>query len=285
MIVNESSNTKKVAEKRRFHGLAGVKNVTKLAAKKFNRIFEKAKSKLTKSTTKEVANVSIVSTSTQFTDVDFYDEEVNEFEEVNFKNTSNYLSCDTLPMDNWNDGFINYQNTLNDSGYSKVPDLSFHSDTSSFSSNSMSRIFAESIADLNMICERNQKEITIEKPNREKKIIRKGTPYKLKMPYRLTLYDDSPPEMTPSHTIQVDENEDEDENQCNDALNKSNKRINDKENEPRSKCDLKRRFSQKLKESFVKRIYQNVWIDDNHENTLNQSFTTKFSLQFLNFFL
>lgn len=270
IISNKTDDRKTTGGKKRFHGLVSVKNATKCAAKKINSILVKAKSKIMKSqATKELTNVSILSTSTTLTDVDLYDddEEVNdfadvhEFDRMNFNTVSRFSSCDTLLLadnqytEQQQQQQQQKQYTLTDS---RDPNSSFQSETSSTNSSLIHQIFAESIADLNIICARNEKAITI--PKKEKKLFRKGTPYKLKMPPRLTLYDDDwrnlsqdNGEIHPNQIVSI-------EDQCNSSLNSTNYGIlQDVDDNFGSKCDrtLHIDYSSRIQESFAKRIARN----------------------------
>lgn len=270
IISNKTDDRKTTGGKKRFHGLVSVKNATKCAAKKINSILVKAKSKIMKSqATKELTNVSILSSSTTLTDVDLYDDDeevndfadVNEFDRMNFNVVSRFSSCDTLLLadnqytEQQQQQQQQKQYTLTDS---RSPNSSFQSETSSANSSLIQQIFAESIADLNIICAQNEKAITI--PKKEKKLFRKGTPYKLKMPPRLTLYDDDwhnslqdNEEIHPNQIVSM-------EDQCDSALNSTNYGIlQDDDDNFESKCDrtLHIDYSKRIQESFAKRIARN----------------------------
>lgn len=277
MIVNEVDRKK---SKKRFHGLASVKNATKCAAKKINRILVKAKSKLIKPTAadkQQLANISITSSSTHFTDVDLYDdddhdvddgdeeEEIDEFQELNFNNISSLSTHYTLETDHsvYRPSHCEQQYRPNDSIESTAPDSSFQSDVSLNESSLIHQIFAESMADLDLICAANEKAIT--KRDATKKIVRKGTPYKLKMPHRLTVYDERYDSLVENREIHQSEMIFSNENQWFDALNStySNNNNNnsvsiEKEAALQSKFDLKLHFGRNtpIKESFLKRIAQ-----------------------------
>lgn len=198
------SISKKENGKRRF-GLSRVKNVTKCAAKKFNRIFVKAKSKLKKpSFQTHLADVSISSSSTQLTDIDddILYKTADEFEEIDLNEVSRCSPRSTMLVDDWHRRHANEENRFSNNSlnststsnssvglYSSSQSMnSLNSSTSSTNTSSIHQIFAESIADLKMICAQN--ETPIVKPSQEKKVMRKGTPFKLKMPKRLTLYEE-----------------------------------------------------------------------------------------------
>lgn len=198
------SISKKENGKRRF-GLSRVKNVTKCAAKKFNRIFVKAKSKLKKpSFQTHLADVSISSSSTQLTDIDddILYKTADEFEEIDLNEVSRCSSRSTMLVDDWHRRHANEENRFSNNSlnststsnssvglYSSSQSMnSLNSSTSSTNTSSIHQIFAESIADLKMICAQN--ETPIVKPSQEKKVMRRGTPFKLKMPKRLTLYEE-----------------------------------------------------------------------------------------------
>lgn len=275
MIVNEVDGKK---SKKRFHGLASVKNATKCAAKKINRILVKAKSKLIKPTAadkQQLANISITSSSTHLTDVDLYDEddgdgdeveEVDEFQELNFNNVSSFSTHYTPETDNsdYRPSHCEQQYRPNDSSEATAPDSSFQSDVSLNESSLIHQIFAESMADLDLICAENEKAIT--KRDATKKIVRKGTPYKLKMPHRLTVYDERYDSLVENREIHQSEMILSNKNQWFDALNSTYSNNNnsyygvsiEKEAAPQSKSDLKLRFGRNtpIKESFLKRFAQ-----------------------------
>lgn len=200
-------NAKGKSTKGRFHKLSRVKNATRCAAKKLNRILVKAKTKLIKPACKQVADISIISASTQSTDIStFYEEEeMDEFEDVNLAEFTEFSPRSVIIADDWE-----YQDVREH----RVTDLSWMSfsasstfDASSSDEKSQSstqmlnetvssgngsliqQVLAESMADLNKIC--IQTEETPFKPIKIAKMERKGTPYKMKVPKRLTLYDAS----------------------------------------------------------------------------------------------
>lgn len=200
---DKTSSTESIAKtgKGRF-ALSRVKNVTKCAAKKINRIFVKAKSKLLKPLQQEEpSNVSIASSYTQLTDFEPSHEDSVEFEEINPSDVSSYSCQSTTSMEEneWDycDDINESHRSSNDSFNSASTSISFDlkssrnskntSWNSSSSSSLMHQIFAESIADLNMICAQNGP-VSV-KPSEVKKFIRKKPPHKLKMPQQLTLYD------------------------------------------------------------------------------------------------
>lgn len=287
MFVNETA-AKETIPKKRFHGLASVKNATKYAAKKINRILGKAKSKIIKPTDKQLADISVLSSTTHLTDVEFYEEEIDGFQMVNFNDISR-LSMRAAPLtdndhddeddeDDDDDSYQHIENhhSANESFHSNAQNSSYHSEASLNDSSLIQQIFAESIADLNMICGRNEKAITIPtKLNAEKKFTRKGTPYKLKMPHRLTLYDEQSHDERHHSLLETkeiyqteitsDENHTATDTQCLVATVVAaaaaaaadvadEEVINEREIEMRSKINWKPRFGTPIKESFVKKI-------------------------------
>lgn len=263
-------------EKKRFRGISKVKYATKCAAKKLNRILAKAKSKLIKPATEELVNISDSSMSTQFTDVDLYDVHYHEekYPKMQFNDFSRFSSQSTLVIENFNYGHIPMPNVQPIDDYyapddsldisSRTLETSLHSETSIQSEISLEsgaslndsalihQIIAESMADLNKICAQNEK--TPIQKNEPKRIVRKGTPYKLKMPHRLTLYD----------SLQYDEDTDKSVitskgNKCNDSVNSTIDRIfNENEADLWSKCEHESLFGLNTvpKESLFKRIAQ-----------------------------
>lgn len=184
--INAELPAKKQPEKHRF-GLSRVKNATKCAAKKFNQMFSKAKLRLIKPTLKYSGDISIMSSTTQMTDMD----SSYEFEEVDINDISRFSSRSTVMIDEPDQSHTE-GNRLSNSSL----DLSIRSSVASSASNIslnesslMHQIFAQSLADLNMICAQN--ETPVPAAVEVKKPFRKGTPYKLKMPQRLTLYEEN----------------------------------------------------------------------------------------------
>lgn len=172
--------------KRRF-GLSCVKNATKCAAKKCNRILIKAKSKFIKPST-------LPSSSTKLTNIDdICYETADEFEEVDLNEMSRYSSRSTMFLNDWNrrhtnkgdNDSLNSTLTFNsfDNLGSSHQSINVNSSNSSTSSNSIHQT-----ADLSKICTRD--ETPIVKSSRVKKVMRKGTPYKSKIPQKLTLYEE-----------------------------------------------------------------------------------------------
>lgn len=204
-MVEEQKN-----EKKKF-GLSRVKNATKSVAKKFNQMLVKAKSKLIKPSLNNPVNISSESISTQLTDVD----NSFEFEEIDLNEVSRFSSQSTVCVnDEWNDencgkynlfnNSLNSTMNLNSTMSTYVSDQSFYRSTKDISLNeksSIHQIFAASIADLRMIYEETElsmmipNETSLVKPSEVKKIIRKGTPYKMKIPENSSVYNEtnSPP--------------------------------------------------------------------------------------------
>lgn len=281
------SISKKQNGKRRF-GLSRVKNVTKCAAKKFNRIFVKAKSKLKKTSFQtHLADVSITSSSTQLTDIDddiFY-QTADEFEEIDLNEVSRCSSLNTMFENDWHHRYANEEHRISNDSFNSISTLnsnitlnstsqsmnSLNSFTNSTNSSLIHQIFAESIADLNMICAQNEMEIV--KPNHVKKVIRKGTPYKLKMPKRLTLYEEDFYSLSDEKidvkqedvaSKELASKEDEQFDFCTDAVDLL---IDESINENIVNREPKLNFNQK--ESFGKRVVKEIgkiwktWLKNN----------------------
>lgn len=180
---------KKQPEKHRF-GLSRVKNATKCAAKKFNQMFSKAKLRLIKPSLKYSGDISIMSSTTQMTDIDA----TYEFDELSMNDITRFSSRTTIMIDEPGQRYTESNRMSNCSFDSTMRSSTSSASLSSVSiislneSNLMHQILAQSIADLNVICANNVTQapvaIDVKKPP-----YRKGTPYKLKMPQRLTLYE------------------------------------------------------------------------------------------------
>lgn len=265
---NKTASIESIANKEnkkgRF-GLSRMKNATKCAAKKFNRILVKAKSKLIKpSLQTQSADVSIVSSCTELTEVDSCYEDAVELEEIDLNEVSRFSSQSTMFDEDWNRRHINGEHRLSkDSFHSTLTTISCSGFDSSFQSTSlnsstntslMHQIFTESIADLNTICAQN--ETFNVKPREVKKFMRKGTPYKLKMPQQLTLYDETEPpapeeksENSQTEVVSLENSFDF----CEDAVDLPvQNSINEKNIDPEPKLEPKKLFTQK--ESISKRV-------------------------------
>lgn len=202
-IAIEPITMKKIAAAKPRFGLSRVRNATKCAAKKFNRIISMAKFKLIKPSTKYSGDTSILSSSTQMTDMDLS----YESEEVDLNDISRFSSRSTVRLDDSHQAHTANYRLSNDSFNSTMTSSTrfeqslSSNDVSLNGSSLMQQIFAESIADLNMICGETPTLKLVE----TKKIIRKGTPYKLKMPSRLTLYEEDlwPSEFSENDSFEV----------------------------------------------------------------------------------
>lgn len=198
--------TKKENEKSRF-GFSFMKNATKCAAKKFNQMIGKAKSKLRKPSLRHMIDHSILSTSTELTDIDEDEfEEIdlnrNESEEIDFNLHSKYTSRSTINADKFDRNTYEKKNRVFKHSMSSTPSNNslsslMNPSTESFGETSLNcsslihQILAESIADLNLICAQQKNEASLMKPTEAKRIIYKETLNKPKISKRLTLYEDS----------------------------------------------------------------------------------------------
>lgn len=305
---------KKQPEKHRF-GLSRVKNATKCAAKKFNQIFSKAKLRLIKPSLKYSGDISIMSSTTQMTDMDAS----YEFEEIDINDISRFSSRTTILIDESDQQYSDTNRLSNCSFDSTIGSCTSVESVSSASvislneSSLMHQIFAQSIADLNMICAHN--ETPVPKTIETKKPIRKGTPYKLKMPQRLTLYEECvrPIKFDGNDSIEMLSSTNDKLNPCNvDAIDINVKKqlkeipiekcIENKV-EPQDKARLKLHFNPvKPKASIAKQIAQTyrefytkflskpmkyeilqskpMQIDPNLKMQLHKNWRTKFGLIF-----
>lgn len=190
-MVNEESNQKKSNSKSRF-GFSRMKNATKFAAKKFNRMLVKAKTKLIKKSV-NLVDISIASVSSQFTEESYIDD---EFEEIDLNELSEYSTMLTEDV-NLHNNIENRENRSSRYSFnstvtvladiSTIPNESIDesvAETTLNDSNAMHKIFVESIADLHLICTQHETQ-SIEM----KTFTHRGTPSKVKLSKRLKLCD------------------------------------------------------------------------------------------------
>ncbi|XP_031632528.1 uncharacterized protein LOC116346544 isoform X2 [Contarinia nasturtii] len=197
---DEESNPKKNNGKCRF-GLSNMKNATKNAAKKFNRMFVKAKTRLMqKPSFKHLVDISISSASTQFTDTSYVCND-DDFEEIDLNENFGFSSESIMLVDT-----LNHHNNVKEN---RLSHYSFNStatactelsttiandsinqsvaETTINNSHSMQQIFIESIADLHVICA--QHEIKPVEMIEMQEVVRERAPSRVKIAQRLKLCD------------------------------------------------------------------------------------------------
>lgn len=176
-------------KKGRVLGLLRVKKATRCIAKKLNRVFVTAKTKLMKPLRKHTADIP-ASTATAYVSEWLRTENESQISNAVEIQSDEAFSRSVMLMDDWNGHSlhrISSMNLFNSMLSLKSPDSSFSSETSDSMSIIQQRI-ATSMADFHQICAKSEQNPS--KTCIASKIQRQGTPYKMRMSKCLTLHNE-----------------------------------------------------------------------------------------------